>query len=51
MGTDLNGREPTTSVEKDGGKSESAGSNQGAVLNGREPLVADKWRSMGKGGG
>ena len=24
---------------------------KGAVLNGREPLVADKWRSMGKGGG
>ena len=23
---------------------------KGAVLNGREPLVADKWRSMGKGG-
>ena len=29
MGTDLNGREPKTSVEKDGGKSESVGSNQG----------------------
>ena len=50
MGTDLNGREPKTSVEKDGGKSESVGS-KGAVLNGREPLVAGRWRSMGKGGG
>ena len=42
MGTDLNGREPKTSVEKDGGKSESAGSNQGGcpkwqgALGGRE---------------
>ena len=27
--SNLNGREPKTSVEKDGGKSESVGSNQG----------------------
>ena len=47
MGTDLNGREPKTSVVN----RRVQEATKGAVLNGREPLVADKWRSMGKGGG